>query len=1150
MSLMSLGNFGLGFAAQVRGIRSISFATAAISKLQDEVNALRHAQARARIEAFDGDKDARKWGQAFGMLAAERSAELREQVEDQQRLQMRQSLIGKSMVGVGIGMMGVGAGIGAGLGLALKKATQFEATMNIVRMNIRNISTEELKNLGEEMKVLSIRLPGTVQDMANAAVVLSKMGIPTQELAAATEQAIVLSTAAGIDAATAAQHISTVYLTTKQTLPAAWSMGEAMRRINSAMVALATSGPVTVDELADLTKRSAVAANQLGLTTDQTLAFAAALGDLRIPPEMGGSALLRIFKTVQSAPEKMVKGLAAVNHPAAQMWNSLAGVDKVKAVLESLNLAAQMEKTGQKVGGQAVSLSKVMGEMFGKNIRTDIALGALMNSLQESWDKGEKGLTRLDNRLNTAAAGMREGAAAEQRMNQWAESLAGQWEITTSTMDTFITSIGEELIPLAKQVVGVLRSVADWLGSWTAAQKRLLGYVAISVAAFLIISGAIIALAGAAKIATVSLMALAPALGVATGATAGFGATLAAVAWPITLVMLAVAALGAAIYGLYKMKFFEGFVAGWKTQAAGLAESFGAIKQIFVDGWASIKGIFQEVFVSVGGFNGSFKDAGKTVGAFVAQFLSLYLTIMKPTIQYFVSTTVAGIRLIVAAVQYLASVFSSIYNFTMGVWTLMKALFTWDRATAVAGWDLLVKAAKTALLGILNLFKQVFRAIGDFVVSFLPKKVQDGWKSMIGWLADAWDRFLVWIGLKDKTRAQEQQIARDSAVSAEQKKADELKRIQEEAAERQRVGETETTKRIENELADRVASFKAYQAEILGLPPEKKAEVAAKMEAERVKVSDVIPALAGAREQVAGAGGAAGATGMTAGLEAMVAQAESAGVLQDWMGNAVSEMIARIQSASPDQAAEVSAAAESLANQLFETIGSSLMPDIATYVGNRTTADVAQAKELEALVSDMTADVEPLRAAYEQAAALAANNPMLTTLQDEAEIRRQLWQEEQTYVDEQRALLESVHGNLGALAEYKRLLDVANTSGGTPEQMAARAEAVRKLLSYLAGNAPAEGEQRRGDLPYENPFRLDALPGEAPGARPGAPPVRGSSGNAVADAITSGMGQMVERIPKKFEATIKNQMTVDGQVLYEAVKTAEAAAVSAGGGGG
>jgi TP901 family phage tail tape measure protein len=1147
MSLMSLGNFGLGFVAQMRGVRSITLATAAVSKLQDEVNALRHLQARARIEAFGGDKEARKWGQAFGMLAAERSAELREQVEEQQRLQMRQSLIGKAMVGVGVGMMGVGAALGAGLGVALKKATQFEATMNIVRMNIRNIDASQLKSLGEEMKVLSIRLPGTVQDMANAAVVLSKMGIPTQELAAATEQAIVLSTAAGIDAATAAQHISTVYLTTKATLPAAWSMGEAMRRINSAMVALATSGPVTVDELADLTKRSAVAANQLGLTTDQTLAFAAALGDLRIPPEMGGSALLRIFKTIQSQPEKIIKGLEAVNHPAAKMWNSLAGVDKVKAALEGLNIAAQMEQTGQKMGGQAVSLSKVMGEMFGKNIRTDIALGALMSSLQESWDKGEKGLTRLDNRLNTAAQGMREGAAAEQRMDQWATSLSGQWEIMTSTLDTFITSVGEELVPLAKKVVSVFRSIADWLGSWSAAQKKLLGYVTLSAAAFFLITGAIIALGGAVKIATISLSALAPALAAGTAGATGFGAALSAVAWPITLVILGVAALGAAIYGLYKLKFFEGFVDGWKTRAKEMSEVFSGVKQIFVDAWASIKEAFADVVVSMGGSGGvtaSFRDAGKAIGIFATYAMQVYVAYFKPFIQLTVSAVVLAVRTIVAVFAYLGSAVSSFVTFFRGVWAVLKGIFTWDMSTVKEGFSLILSAMKSSLLGFLTFWKRIWRATGDFIVSFLPEKVQLAWRKMIGWLADAWDRFLVWIGLKEKTRAQEEQIARDGAVSAEQRKAEQLQKIQEDAAERQRAGETATTKRIENELAERVASFKAYQQEILGLPSEKKAELAGKMEAERIKVTEVIPALEANRMAVSGAGGVAGAAGMTGGLEALVAQAESAGVLQDWMGNAVSEMVSRIETATPEQAEQVSAAAEALANQLFESIGASIMPDIATYVQNRATADVAQVQDLNALIADMTADVEPLRAAYEQAAALAASNPMLETLADEAEIRRQVWMEEQGYVDEQRALLEATRNSLGALAEYKSLLDVANTAGGTPEQMAARAEAVRKLLSFLSGR----------DLPYEAPFRLEALPGEkvppagAPGGRPGTPPVRGT-GNAVADAVTSGMNTMIERMPKKLEGTIKTTLQVDQRVLAETVNEFNANAAGATGNG-
>ena len=152
-------------------------------------------------------------------------------------------------------------------------------------------------------------------------------------------------------------------------------------------------------------------------------------------------------------------------------------------------------------------------------------------------------------KLNTAIANC-DGAAAHMA-DVMQDNLSGQLTKLKSQAQEVAIAFGSELMPIAKDLVGVASSAVQWFGSFDDGTKKLIVYAGLAAAAMGPLASGIgsVVTVGGKLVGTVGTMATA--FSAAGGGIAGVGSALTAVIGPAGWAVLAIGAVAAAGVALY-----------------------------------------------------------------------------------------------------------------------------------------------------------------------------------------------------------------------------------------------------------------------------------------------------------------------------------------------------------------------------------------------------------------------------------------------------------------------------------------------------------------------------------------------------------------------------------------------------------------------
>jgi TP901 family phage tail tape measure protein len=383
---------------------------------------------------------------------------------EQQRLQM-------AMASVGRGMLLAGAAVAAGLALSVKAAVEWESAWAGVLKTVDG-SPEQMAALEEEIRGLTAILPATHTEIAAVAEAAGQLGIQRENIAAFTKTMIDMGEATNLSSDEAATSIARL-MNIMQTAP-----GD-VGRLASAIVDLGNKGATTEAEITEMGLRIAGAGRTIGLSEQQVLAFAAALSNVGIRAEAGGTAISKVFLEIDTAVSQ--------------------GGDNLEVFAETAGMTAEEfqrayeQDAGGAIAAFVIGLGKVQERGGDVNAvltqlgLTEIRVSDALRRLAGSGDNLTQTLA-ISNQAwdeNTALA-----AEAERRYG----TTAAQLEIARNQVNDLAIGIGQGLLPALGSAADTAANLAGVVGDLPGPLKTVLGILAGLTAALLLTGGAALVL--------------------------------------------------------------------------------------------------------------------------------------------------------------------------------------------------------------------------------------------------------------------------------------------------------------------------------------------------------------------------------------------------------------------------------------------------------------------------------------------------------------------------------------------------------------------------------------------------------------------------------------------------------------------------------
>jgi TP901 family phage tail tape measure protein len=253
-------------------------------------------------------------------------------------------------------------------------------------------SPEQMAALEQQLRAMATTMPATAVEIAGVAEAAGQLGVARKDIAAFTATAIKLGVSTNLsaeDAATGLAKLGNVM---------GVATGE-VDRAGAALVALGNAGASTESDILEMAQRIAGAGRLVGMTEAQVLGFANALSSVGIEAEAGGTAISRVFLTIDAAVRDGGRKLDLFASTAGQSAQSFARSWREDAGAATAAFVAGLGRV-QKAGG---NVSGVLGQLSLDEIRvrdtllrTSQASDLLAQSVQLGSDAWEANTALVD----------------------------------------------------------------------------------------------------------------------------------------------------------------------------------------------------------------------------------------------------------------------------------------------------------------------------------------------------------------------------------------------------------------------------------------------------------------------------------------------------------------------------------------------------------------------------------------------------------------------------------------------------------------------------------------------------------------------------------------------------------------------------------
>ena len=519
--------------------------------------------------------------------------------------------VGKKIEGVGKDLTrNLTTPIIAAFGGIIKTTADFDSQMSRVQA-ISGATAEEFQTMRDKAREMGETTKFSATESGEAFEYMAMAGWKSQEMLDGIEGIMNLAAASGEELGTTSDIVT-------DALTAFGMSADQSGRFADILASAATNANTNVSMMGESFRYVAPVAGALGYSAEDVAIALGLMANSGIKADMAGTSLRNMFnrmakptKESQMAMERL--GLALYDDEGKmysfrdikdQLRSSMSNInidlgeyntrlDDLDAALEDGTITQkeydkELEELNlQTFGAEGAEKARAAAMLGGT--RAMSGLLAIANASEEDYQQLTKAIDESSNAyakladgsvvpLSEAMASGQEiieqyNGAAEAMANTMQNNLAGQLTILKSQLQELAISLGDLIMPLAREIVSKIQGIVDWLNALDDSQKETILKIAAVVAAVgpaLIIIGKVVTGIGSI-------------ISVASGLIAAIGALNA----PIVLIIAGLTALVAA--GVWVYKHWDELKEGARQLGEVFSKVWGDIKKNVTEAWENVK---------------------------------------------------------------------------------------------------------------------------------------------------------------------------------------------------------------------------------------------------------------------------------------------------------------------------------------------------------------------------------------------------------------------------------------------------------------------------------------------------------------------------------------------------------------------------------
>ena len=413
--------------------------------------------------------------------------------------------------------------VGAGVA-ATTVAANFDAGMSKVQA-ISGATGEELDKLRDKAREMGAKTKFSASEAADAMSYMAMAGWKTGDMLDGIEGIMNLAAASGEDLATTSDIVT-------DALTAFGLSAKDSAHFSDILAAASSNANTNVSLMGETFKYVAPVAGALGISAEDTAEAVGLMANAGIKGSQAGTSLRSILTRLATDAGASSKSLGALGVLTEELGVEFYDANgKVRDFGDILKDARKQWK----------SLSEEDASRFAKKIAGEEGISAwlsMMNAAPEDIAKLSGAISNCD-------------GTAKRMADTMNDNLQGQLTVLKSQTEEVAIAFGEELMPVAQDLVGKASEAVQWFGSLDSGAKRLIvnaGLVTASLGPVLMITGKLTSGVGALMTTAGGAVTAFTAAG---GGAAGLGAALTSIVTPAGWVVLGLAAVTAAGVALY-----------------------------------------------------------------------------------------------------------------------------------------------------------------------------------------------------------------------------------------------------------------------------------------------------------------------------------------------------------------------------------------------------------------------------------------------------------------------------------------------------------------------------------------------------------------------------------------------------------------------
>lgn len=323
-------------------------------------------------------------------------------------------------------------------------------------------------------------------------------------------------------------------------------------------------------------------------------------------PEMA-HAMRNVGKLATQANRPLYEQLAVLGTLQASMPGAEAGTLYKAFMMKAAEAGKGLGLSFTDTQGRLLGITEIIGRI--KNRFPDLSQAAAQVQLKEAFGSDEavrfvlqlaSGVDGLESSIQGVAAAMRGGSSTTREMAEaMNRDLGSRVTVLRQNLQNAMEALGRTILPVVLPVVRALTAIVHGMHRIITAAPLLFGGllgIVFIVGLLITLSGALLALSGAIKIAFVVVKFLPILFGIVKASVLSTLGQLAAAFWPITLVIAAVVISVLALRAAWNNNFAgirDRLVGVWNTVTL-VVQGFRSLVQSFRDGSGTIAGDLAE----------------------------------------------------------------------------------------------------------------------------------------------------------------------------------------------------------------------------------------------------------------------------------------------------------------------------------------------------------------------------------------------------------------------------------------------------------------------------------------------------------------------------------------------------------------------------